>query len=262
MAEHAFTTPTNESLGDFATLRAIIAYLRSPRGCPWDRQQTHSTLRENLLQECYEVLEAIDKGEPSQLCSELGDLLMQVLLQAQIAQEAGEFTLEEVIEGISQKLIRRHPHVFGGAPVKSSEEVAEQWERLKQKEGASILENIPRSLPALAFSQEVQSRVARLGFDWEELEGVIEKLAEEVRELLSATEEGRGSEFGDLLFTLANIARRVGVDLESALRQANDRFCRRFRYMEEVCRSRGVSLGSLSFAEQNTLWEEAKRKAL
>jgi len=262
MKEVALSSPQN--LNRFATLVDIIAKLRAPDGCPWDRKQTHASLRENLLEECYEVLEALDSGDLGKLCDELGDLLMQVVLHAQIATEAGEFKLEDVVSNISAKLIHRHPHVFGSLKVKDAEEVAHNWEVLKQKErppDTSILASVPKQMPALSYSQEIQRRVAQVGFDWENIDGVIDKLVEEVREFKQAdSQEEREREFGDLLFTLVNIACRLGVDSEAALRQANQRFYRRFAYMEEVCRQRGLNLGELSFDEQNALWDEAKKK--
>jgi len=253
-----------QNLRQFATLVNIVARLRAPDGCPWDREQTHSSLRGNLLEECYEVLEALDEGDPVELCEELGDLLMQVVFHAQIATEAGEFELGDVLGSINAKLIHRHPHIFGSLKVKDAEEVVLNWEVLKQEErGAdtSILASVPKQMPALGYSQEIQHRVAQVGFDWEDIDGVIDKLAEEVSEFKQAdSQERRAEEFGDLVFTLANIARRLGVDLEETLRQTNRRFYRRFTSMEEACRRRGVNLGKLSFAEQNALWEEAKKK--
>lgn len=254
-----------KKLDQFSTLVEIIARLRAPDGCPWDRKQTHASLRENLLEECYEVLEALDEGEPEKLADELGDLLMQIVLHAQIAAEAGEFELGDVMKSINAKLIHRHPHIFGLKKVRDADEVAHNWELLKREEreaSASVLESVPKNMPALGYSQEVQRRVAQLGFDWEDVDGVIDKLVEEVREFKKARgEERKAEEFGDLLFTLVNVARRQGVDTEAALREANKRFYQRFNYMEEVCRRRGVNLGDLSFAEQNKLWEEAKKKA-
>ena len=253
-----------ENLGEFSTLVNIIAKLRAPDGCPWDRKQTHASLRENLLEECYEVLEALDEGDAGMLKGELGDLLMQIILHTQIATEAGEFELGDVIKGINTKLIHRHPHIFGSKKVEDAEEVALNWEILKQEEreaGTSILNSVPKQLPALGYSQAIQRRVAQVGFDWEDVDGVIDKLAEEVGEFKQAAiQEEKAREFGDLLFTLANIARRLGVDLEATLREANQRFYRRFTYMEELCRQRGLKFGELSFDEQNALWEEAKRK--
>ena len=252
-----------ENLSQFDTLVNIVAKLRAPDGCPWDREQTHSSLRGNLLEECYEVLEALDEGDTEELSYELGDLLMQVILHAQIASEAGEFELGDVIKSINTKLIYRHPHVFGSLKVKDAKEVLVNWEALKKGEresGASMLDNVPRQMPALSYSQEIQDRVARVGFDWEDVSGVIDKLAEEVGEFKQAdSQERKEQEFGDLLFTLANIARRLGIDLEVALRQANQRFYRRFSRMEELCRQRGLNFGELSFDEQNALWEEAKK---
>lgn len=252
-----------QNLNRFATLVDIIAKLRAPDGCPWDRKQTHASLRENLLEECYEVLEALDSGNPGKLCDELGDLLMQVVLHAQIATEDGEFKLEDVVSNINAKLIHRHPHVFSSLKVKDAEEVAHNWEVLKQEErppDTSILASVPKQMPALGYSREIQRRVAWVGFDWEDIDGIIDKLVEEVREFKQADiQEQKEQEFGDLLFTLVNIARRLGIDSEAALRQANQRFYHRFAYMEEICRQRGLNLGDLSFDEQNTLWEEAKK---
>ena len=246
----------------FVYLVELIARLRGPDGCPWDRKQTHISLRESLLEECWEVLEALDEGNPKKLCDELGDLLMQIVLQAQIASEVGEFELGDVIERISTKMIRRHPHVFGSEKVRNAEEVALNWEVLKQEERSadtSMLTGVPKQMPALGYSQEIQRRVANIGFDWVDIDGVIEKLAEEVDEFKQAgSQERKAEEFGDLLFTLANVARRLDIDLEAALREANRRFYRRFYYMERACRQRGLDLGKLTFAEQNALWEEAK----
>jgi len=250
-------------MNQFATLVDIIARLRAPGGCPWDRKQTHTSLRENLLAECYEVLEALDEADSGRLCDELGDLLMQIVLHAQIAAEAGEFKLGDVISSINTKLIHRHPHIFGSVKVKSAEEVALNWEALKKEEredDTSILDSVPRPMPALGYSHEIQRRVVQVGFDWEDIDGVIDKLTEEISELKQAdSQELRAQEFGDLLFTLVNIARRLGIDSEAALREANRKFYRRFAYMEELCRQRGLNFGDLSFDEQNDLWEEAKR---
>jgi len=250
-------------LSRFAALVDIIAKLRAPDGCPWDKQQTHASLRESLLEECYEVLEALDEEDSAKLCEELGDLLMQIVFHAQIAGEAGEFKLGDVMNGINTKLIHRHPHIFGSEKVENAEEVAHNWEVLKKEEreaGTSILDSVPRQMPALGYSREIQRRVAQVGFDWEDVDGVIDKLVEEVGEFKRAeNQEQRAQEFGDVLFTLVNIARRMGVDSEAALREANKRFYRRFTCMEELCRQRGVNFDGLSFEEQNALWEEAKK---
>jgi tetrapyrrole methylase family protein/MazG family protein len=253
-----------EDLEKFTTLTAIIARLRGPDGCPWDKEQTHQSLRENLLSECYEVLEALDVAEPDKLKEELGDLLLQIVLQAQIASDSNEFEIGDVIKGISEKLIRRHPHIFGSVKAKTSDEVMHNWEALKRKErkeGASILASVPKDMPALAYALEIQRRVARVGFDWEDLDGVIDKLVEEVQEYRGArNREEKAGEYGDLLFTLANIARREGVDPEASLREANKRFYKRFTRMEELCHTRGLSFDKLSFDEQNALWDEAKQQ--
>jgi len=251
-----------EELHKFDTLVGIIAQLRGPGGCPWDRKQTHASLRENLLSECYEVLAALDDGDTDQLGEELGDLLLQIVLHAQIASEAGEFTLSDVVYSITTKLVHRHPHIFGNRTVADAEEVMLNWEALKEEErgeGVSMLDGVPRRMPALSYSYEVQKRVARVGFDWESLDGVIDKLVEEIGELRQAgSQEQQAHEFGDLLFTLVNIARRMGIDAEAALRKTNQRFYRRFSRMEEICRQRGLNLRELSLDEQDVLWEEAK----
>jgi tetrapyrrole methylase family protein/MazG family protein len=254
-----------EDLSQFKALVDIIARLRAPDGCPWDRKQTHSSLRGNLLSECYEVLEALDEGNADKLHDELGDLLMQIVLHAQIASEAGEFELGDVIENINTKLIHRHPHIFGSRKVKDAEEVAHNWEELKGAErepGASILESVPKEMPALGYSQEIQRRAAHVGFDWEDINGIIDKLAEEVGEFQRAeTKEEKASEFGDVLFTLADIALKMRIDAEATLREANKRFYQRFSCMEELCRQRGLKFAELSFDEQNRLWAEAKNKS-
>jgi tetrapyrrole methylase family protein/MazG family protein len=251
-------------LGEFATLKEIVARLRGPGGCPWDREQTHDSLKGTLLEEAYEVLEALDAKDPARLKEELGDLLMQVMIHTQIAEEAGEFTMAEVIAGIASKLVRRHPHVFGTTKAETSQEVMANWESIKQRErgkGTSSLASVPRQMPALAYAQAVQQRVARQGFDWQNLEGVVEKLAEELEELASGeTREERVHELGDILFALVNLARWLHIDAEEALRRANDRFLRRFAFIEEVCRQRGCQLKDLSFDEQDALWEMAKER--
>ena len=245
-----------------AALVDIIARLRSPSGCPWDQEQTHVSLKPSLLEECYEVLEAIDLGDGKKLSEELGDLLMHILLHAQIADEEGQFNIGDVVQGISTKLVHRHPHVFGDTSVSSSQDVALRWESLKQEERgtASVLAGLPKGMPALARSQALQRRAARVGFDWKEIGDVIAKIGEEVRELQdSAGRVERAREFGDLLFSLVNAARWLDVDSEEALRLANERFCQRFSHMEEDCRRRGLALSSLSLEELDKLWEDAKR---
>ena len=247
----------------FDTLEKIVARLRAPDGCPWDKAQTHASLKPYLIEEAYEVLQALDEENTEKLCDELGDLLLQILLHAQIAKESREFSIRDVIKGISTKLIRRHPHVFGQSKAANAEEVALEWEELKQnerKKDDSLLSSVPKGMPALSYSHSIQRRVAGIGFDWKELEGILDKLTEEIREVKEATnQQQKIHEFGDVLFALVNAARWQGVDLEEALRLANERFSRRFRYMEEVCRRRGISLRDLSFQEQNDLWDEAKR---
>ena len=247
----------------FDTLEKIVAKLRAPDGCPWDRAQSHASLKPYLIEEAYEVLQALDEENTDKLCEEMGDLLLQILLHAQIAKEAREFSISDVIKSISTKLIRRHPHVFGQSTAANAEEVVLEWEELKQnerKEDDSLLSGVPKCMPALSYSHSIQRRVAGIGFDWKEFEGILDKLTEEIREVKeAATQKEKVHEFGDVLFALVNAARWQGVDLEEALRLANQRFSRRFRYMEEACRNRGISLRDLSFQEQNDLWDEAKR---
>lgn len=248
-------------LRDFGELVEIIARLRGPGGCPWDREQTHSSLKGNLTEEAYEVLEAIDKGDMGELCEELGDLLLQVVLHAQIARDDEDFEIGDVIHGISSKLIHRHPHVFGDTEAKDSQQVIAHWEMLKREEGkGSLLSGLPKDMPALSYAQAMQRRVARVGFDWNEVKDVIQKLAEEVAEFEAASgHQQKVEEFGDILFTLANVARRLDIDLEAALRGANERFYERFCRMEALCKERGISLASLSLKEQDAMWEEAKK---
>ncbi|MDP2727498.1 MAG: nucleoside triphosphate pyrophosphohydrolase, partial [Dehalococcoidia bacterium] len=221
-----------DGMVSFEGLRSIVARLRSPDGCPWDREQTHESLKGTLLEEAYEVLEALDCRDREKLREELGDLLMQVMIHAQIAEEAREFTISQVIGGISQKLIRRHPHVFGDITADTAQEVMVNWESIKRKErphGSSSLANLPKQMPALAYAQAVQQRVARQGFDWQNVEGVIDKLLEEAREVVEAgSKEEKLHEMGDLFFALVNLARWLGLDAEESLRLADDRFIRRF----------------------------------
>jgi tetrapyrrole methylase family protein/MazG family protein len=253
-----------QDLRKFQSLVEIIARLRGPDGCPWDKEQTHQSLRANLLAECYEVMEALDEGDAAKLSEELGDLLLQIVLHAQIAKDDGDFEIGDVIESIATKIVRRHPHIFGTAKVKDAEEVMHNWEALKKAErdeGESMLTGVPKDMPALAYAYEISRRAVRVGFEWENIEGVIDKMAEEIKEIKDAnSREEKEREFGDLLFTLVNVARWEGVDAESALRQANRKFYRRFVQMEELCHRRGMNFAELSFKEKNDLWEEAKKE--
>jgi len=253
-----------EDLGSFAAFCRIIAKLRGPDGCPWDRKQTHELLKPYLIEEAYEVLQALEEADAKKICEELGDLLLQVGLHAQIASEAGEFEMADVLRHVNEKLIRRHPHVFGDLEVADVKEVLLNWEELKREEGegkTSLLDSVPKDMPALAYSQIIQQRAARVGFDWREIEGVWDKVSEELGELRQAeTHQQRIQEFGDLLLALTNVARWLEIDLEGALRQANKRFRERFSSMEQMSRRRGISLHELSLEELDALWEEAKAK--
>lgn len=246
----------------FQQLQEIIARLRSPQGgCPWDRQQDHQSLRSFLLQECYEVLQALDESNYRELRYELGDLLLQIMLHAQIASERGEFDIGEVVRSISEKIVHRHPHVFGEKVISDVSEVEHSWEALKHQEGkTSLLGGVPGNLPSLAESWEMQQRAAQVGFDWDKAEDIIDKLVEEVREMKSAgSRELKEEEWGDMVFTLVNVARREHIDLESALRKANRKFRSRFEWMEEACRQKGLAFSKLSAKEQNELWDQAKK---
>ncbi len=239
-----------------------MAHLRAPDGCPWDREQTHRSLRKHLLEETYEALEALDSEEPEALKEELGDLLLQVLLQAQIAYEAGSFRAAEVVAGIQAKLIRRHPHVFGELELSDVDEVLKHWEHFKEAEkGNGALDGVPVDLPALAQADELQGRAARVGFDWPQIDGVLEKIAEEAGELRAAADPlEQERELGDLLFAVVNYARWLKVDPEAALRQTNRRFRARFARMSDAARQAGQRLDQLGIEELDRLWEAAKRE--
>jgi len=252
-------------LGKFQTLTAIVERLRSPGGCPWDMEQTHTSLKRNLLEECYEVLEAIDRGDPQLLAEELGDILVQVAFHLQIAREAGEFELSDVLASINRKLVRRHPHVFSDATVSDAREVERNWQKLKEQEKSqqgvrpSAVEGIPKDLPALTYAQLMQDRAARAGFDWEDVSGVLDKIAEEVEELRrAATEQEKAHELGDIFFSIVNLSRRMNLHAEDALRQANLRFQTRYARMESLAASRGLDFRQLPLAEKELLWQEAK----
>ncbi len=257
---------------EFQTLVDIVARLRAPDGCPWDREQTHQSLTPFLIEETYEAVEQIDANSLPGLREELGDILLQVMLHSEIASEEGAFTVNDVIEGLVNKLIRRHPHVFGDAQASTAEEVAARWEMLKSEErqGASLMEGVPANLPALTYAQRAQGRAANVGFDWPSVSGVLEKVAEEAGELTEAhatvvDEKTGGShaaiewELGDLLFSLVNLARWMDIDAETALRHANRRFVSRFRAMEDMARERGEDFSRLSLEQMDVLWEAAKR---
>lgn len=256
--------PPLDKPGGMESFQETIAHLRAREGCPWDREQTHQTLRTTLLSETYETLQAIDDADPHALMEELGDLLLQIVLHAQIATDEGEFRMADVISHIDAKLKRRHPHVFGDVKVSGTEEVTVNWEEIKREERnhadhRSILASVPQILPALTQAQDYQTRVARVGFDWPDVKGVRDKISEELCELDEAsTPEEREAEAGDLLFSAVNLVRWLHVDAESALRRANARFACRFAAMEQRCVESGRVLSDLSPAEQDALWEAAK----
>lgn len=262
MSDHK-PQPDSPAIGPaFTALVDVIAHLRGPDGCPWDREQTHQSLRRYLLEETYEALEAIDAGDLTALREELGDLLLQVLLQAQIATESGAFDISEVVAGIHDKLIRRHPHVFGDLELSDVDQVLRNWEHFKEAEkGNGALTGVPHSLPALAQAEELQSRAARLGFDWPQIEGVLDKIGEELEELRAAGQAAdRQRELGDLLFALVNYARWIGADPETALRESNHRFRTRFAHMDRAARHAGQQLDQMGIDELDRLWEAAKQE--
>ena len=254
--------PSLPGVTSFEGLQDTVAHLRAPDGCPWDREQTHESLRTGLLEEAYEALAAIDAGDVQALQEELGDLLLQVLLQTQIATEEGEFKMAQVIAGIDAKLKHRHPHVWGGRRVSGTGEVLQRWEELKREEkgeGRSVLDGVPAILPALQQADTYSRRAARVGFDWTGVGGVADKVREEIAEVeAAATMEEREAELGDLLFAVVNWARWLGVDPEAALRKANARFAHRFRSMERMARERGLDMTALTIDELEPLWREAK----
>ncbi|PJF31371.1 MAG: nucleoside triphosphate pyrophosphohydrolase [Candidatus Thermofonsia Clade 1 bacterium] len=257
--------------GSFEHFQEIMAHLRSPEGCPWDRKQTHESLRPYLLEETYEVLEALDSGDLESLKRELGDLLLQIVFHAQIAVEGGEFSMADVIAHVCQKLIRRHPHVWGDVKVDSSEQVHANWDQIKRQERAaegraeppSALDGVPKSLPALATAAAIHARAARVGFEWERLEDVIAKVHEELAELVSAADaDQRREEFGDVLSSLVNLARWYEIDPETALRENTLKFIRRFQYIERQAALQGKALQSMTLTELDALWNAAKAEGL
>ncbi|KAF0106237.1 MAG: hypothetical protein FD146_2749 [Anaerolineaceae bacterium] len=251
----------------FEAFQEIVAHLRAPDGCPWDREQTHASLRTHLMEEAYEALEAMDTGDPHKMAEEFGDLLLQIVLNAQIGSEEGEFAMADVLKGIHGKIVRRHPHVFGDLQLDGVQGVLKNWEKLKAAERAEnggekgLLDGVPLSLPALAQAQEYQDRAARVGFDWPEISGVLDKIAEEIQEVRDATNEAElTAELGDLFFALVNLSRWKKVDAESALRETNLRFKRRFAHVEQGARKRGKKLQEMTLDEMEALWQEAKRQ--
>ncbi len=247
----------------------IIAQLRGPEGCPWDREQTHDSLLPCILEEAYEYFEAVQQGNADKMQEELGDLLLQIGLQAQIAKDRDQFDIEDVAREINEKLIRRHPHVFADTAVSSSSEVSVQWDEIKKKEKGhkdrvSVLDGIPRALPALFRAEKFQRRAAKVGFDWSEMAPVFDKVEEEFGEFRRAIERNESEEaqeeLGDILFSLVNVARHRGIHAEDALRQTIEKFSRRFRYIEEQYRLSGEDISKATLEELDSYWEESKRQ--
>jgi tetrapyrrole methylase family protein/MazG family protein len=265
----ALYVPPLGKAASFEAFQEIIAHLRAPDGCPWDKEQTHQTLRAHLLEETYEVLAALDSDDPAAMREEFGDLLLQIVLNAQIASEYGEFRMSDVLLGIHRKIVNRHPHVFGDMELKNVEGVLQNWERLKEAERsangkaeASLLDGVALALPALVQAQEYQERAAHVGFDWPEIQGVVDKVQEEFGEVFAAPDsEQRAAELGDLLFAVVNLARWYEVDAESVLREANARFKARFTKIEAAARQGGRSVSDMSLEEMEAIWQAAKMQS-
>jgi tetrapyrrole methylase family protein/MazG family protein len=249
----------------------VMLKLRAPDGCPWDREQTHESLKSDLIEEAYEVIDAIESGNPSELEEELGDLLLQVVFHSQISAEAGEFEFDAVANGISDKLIRRHPHVFGEVQVANTDEVLQNWDAIKksEKQGEgeapkSIVAGIPRHLPALQKAHQIQKRAARAGFDWDNIDDVFAKLHEEIDEVKEAIsrnhEEDIKDEIGDLLFSVVNVSRYLGHNPEELLNQNIKKFVTRFQYVEDQVHATGREFKTFSLEELDRFWEAAKSR--
>lgn len=265
-------TPGGEASAEalFGRLVAVMERLRGEGGCPWDREQTRESLKPYVVEEAYEVLEAIDEGDAAKLREELGDLLLQVVFQAQVAREAGEFTIGQVAQAIVEKLVRRHPHVFGDASAASAQEVLHRWEAIKRAERQggdrrpSALDGVPRDLPALLRAHRLQEKASRVGFDWDDTAGLLHKLDEEMAEFRAACANGGGpqaaAELGDLLFTLVNVSRFLSVNPEEALRGTIGRFIHRFHYLEDQMHRAGLPMGPETREEMERLWTESKAR--
>jgi tetrapyrrole methylase family protein/MazG family protein len=252
---------------DFQELLNIMEKLRGEKGCPWDKEQTKESLRPFILEEAYELLEAIDEGDPEKIKEELGDLLFQIVFQCQVAREGKEFEMSDVIEKIGKKMIERHPHVFGNANYKTKDEVLIHWEEQKRREGklrASILEGVPETLPSLLRAHRLQDKAARVGFDWIKVADVLNKLDEEMKEFKRALEGKRqeeiAEELGDIFFMLVNVSRFVGINPEDALRKTIAKFISRFRFIEMKAADQGRKLSDMTLDEMDKLWEEAKER--
>ena len=251
---------------DLNKLLQIMSSLRGAKGCPWDKEQTRESLKPFIVEESYEVLEAIDEKDPAHIKEELGDLLFQVVFQCQIAKELGEFDISDVIDKICTKMIARHPHVFGDADYKTTEEVLVHWEAQKKKEGKlreSLLDGVPKTLPSLLRAHRLQDRAARVGFDWEKIDDVFLKLDEELKEFHDAIKGKKQDEIedelGDVFFMLVNLARFIGINPEDAHRKTISKFISRFRYIEMSAADKGIKLSDMTLAEMDALWNEAKK---
>lgn len=258
----------NKEKYTFDDFKKIIEILRSPEGCPWDREQTHNTIRNEFIEETYEAVDAIDRGDKTDLCEELGDVLLQIMLHSQIADENGDFNVEDVIDGVAKKMVLRHPHVFGDVSVENSAQVLENWDKIKKTEKhqtsyTDTLKSVPMSYPALMRAQKIQKRAGKVGFDFESIEAPLQKLNEEHAELLEAIATGDKEkiteEYGDLLFTMVNISRFLKIDSEEALQKASDKFIKRFEAVEDAADKKGKDIKEMSLKELDALWDDAKK---
>jgi tetrapyrrole methylase family protein/MazG family protein len=244
-------------------LIAIMDRLLGEGGCPWDREQTHKSLVRYLIEEAYEVIEAINEGDMNKLQEELGDLLLQVVFHAALAQREGNFDFAGVTNAVRKKMIDRHPHVFGTMDLKTSNDVLDNWEQFKKKEGKKrLLDGIPDSLPALMRAEKVQEKAARVGFDWPDITGAVDKFKEEIDELVQAEGDHMTEEMGDVFFSLVNIARMKNIEPEQALQGCNDKFRRRFNYIEEQIKAANKSFADMNLQEMDEMWNEAKTRGL
>lgn len=257
-----------KSVYDINDLLRIMELLRSPEGCPWDKEQTHESIKSSLIEETYEVIEAINKKDNELMCEELGDVLLQVVFHSQMAKENGSFDFEKVVDGVCQKLVERHPHVFGEVKADTSDEVLKNWEDIKNKSknrktATDSMLSVPRELPALMRSQKIQKKAKKVGFDWDSVDGALQKLEEETEELKKAIKENDKDncfeELGDLLFSAVNVSRFIDCDAEQALTSASDKFLSRFSQVEKLAQERGIDMKNSSLEELDRLWDEVKK---
>lgn len=259
---------TKKERYDFNDLVEIMKYLRAPDGCPWDRVQTHESIRSNFIEETYEVIEAIDNKDNELMKEELGDVLLQVVFHSEMAEEDGAFDINDVIHDICHKLVIRHPHVFGDVKAENSAEALDSWNSVKmktksQKKQSEAMDSVSKALPSLMRATKTQQKAAKVGFDWDDVSGALDKVSEETDELNQAikseSDEAKAEELGDLLFSVVNVARFIGVDSEKALYDACDKFTSRFKAMEKLCEERGIDMNTATVSKLDSIWDEVKK---